>query len=384
MAKFEFNDVANYQPDTLAYFKSLKAKGSGAAIVKITQGTGYINPKATNQVNHADQAGLKTAGYHYAMFGGNIANAHAEARYFLAQAKARLAKGSILALDYEDAGTTGTNKAANANAIITFMQDVKNAGFIPWFYTGKYFINAHVNHAAVNKVFPNSTWIAGYPGTSYPDFNYFPSVDGVVAWQYTNNWKSLGVDGSTLLLDWPEGENKAKPDKGNRETVFAHNGLWYTDKKFTKKANGKIKHMGQYWTFVGGKVTAKPQKPKPAKKPAASSAIQQFKNAGNAFTATKTFRVDEIKKVNGIWQAINYDLAGGKQFNWTNNGIPLAILDNVTRGNYRATRVGDIVKFMCGYNYGTIDRYDDASNGVGIIEGRYGMVWYNADSLLAK
>ena len=337
MAKFEFNDVANYQPDTLAYFKSLKAKGSGAAIVKITQGTGYINPKATNQVNHADQAGLKTAGYHYAMFGGNVANAHAEARYFLAQAKARLAKGSILALDYEDAGTTGTNKAANANAIIAFMQDVKNAGFIPWFYTGKYFINAHVNHAAVNKVFPNSTWIAGYPGTSYPDFNYFPSVDGVVAWQYTNNWKSLGVDGSTLLLDWPEGGNKAKP-----------------------------------------------QKPKPANKPAASSAIQQFKNAGNAFTATKTFRVDEIKKVNGIWQAINYDLAGGKKFNWTNNGIPLAILDNVTRGNSAPTKVGDKVKFMKSYASGTIDRYDSASNGVGIIEGRYGMVWYNADSLLAK
>ena len=72
MTKFEFNDVANYQPDTLAYFKGLKAKGSGAIIVKITQGTGYINPKATNQVNHADQAGLKTAGYHYAMFGGNF------------------------------------------------------------------------------------------------------------------------------------------------------------------------------------------------------------------------------------------------------------------------------------------------------------------------
>lgn len=125
MTKFEFNDVANYQPDTLAYFQGLKAKGSGAAIVKITQGPGYINPKATNQVNHADQAGLKTAGYHYAMFGGNVANAHAEAKYFLTQAKARLAKGSILALDYEDAATTGTNKNANANAIIAFCKTLR-------------------------------------------------------------------------------------------------------------------------------------------------------------------------------------------------------------------------------------------------------------------
>ena len=334
MAKFEFNDVANYQPDTLAYFQGLKAKGSGAVIVKITQGTGYINPKATNQVNHADQAGLRTAGYHYAMFGGNVAQAHAEARYFLAQASARLAKGSILALDYEDDATTGTNKNANANAIIAFMNDVKNAGFIPWFYTGKYFITGHVNHDAVNRAFPNTTWIAGYPGTSYPDFNYFPSVPGVIAWQYTNNWKGLGLDGSTLLLDWPEGKSA-------------------------------------------------PQVSKPVqKKPAKVSSIQQFKNAGNKFTATKPFRVDEIKKVNGIWQAINYNLAGGKKFNWTLNGIPLSIVDNVTRGNYAPTRVGDQVKFMSGFNHGTIDKYDVKSNGVGIKEGKFGMIWFNADTLL--
>ncbi|MDF8374072.1 hypothetical protein G9401_00490 [Weissella paramesenteroides] len=115
-----------------------------------------------------------------------------------------------------------------------------------------------------------------------------------------------------------------------------------------------------------------------------TSAIKKFKNAGNRFTAYKSFRVDKIAYVNGMWQAINYDLAGGKDASWTANGIPLAILDNVTRGNYRATRVGDMLKFEAGYNYGTIDRYDNASNGAGIVEGRYGNVWYNADSLLNK
>lgn len=115
-----------------------------------------------------------------------------------------------------------------------------------------------------------------------------------------------------------------------------------------------------------------------------TSAIQQFKNAGNRFTAYKSFRVDKIAYVNGMWQAINYDLAGGRDANWTANGIPLAMLDNVTRGNYAPTRVGDTVKFMRGYNYGTIDRYDTKSNGAGIVEGRYGNVWYNSDSLLNK
>ncbi|MFL2020482.1 hypothetical protein [Weissella hellenica] len=60
------------------------------------------------------------------------------------------------------------------------------------------------------------------------------------------------------------------------------------------------------------------------------------------------------------------------------------MLDNLTRGNYASTRVGDTVKLMLGYNHGTIDRYDNSSNGAGIVEGRYGMIWYNAGSLLNK
>jgi len=113
-----------------------------------------------------------------------------------------------------------------------------------------------------------------------------------------------------------------------------------------------------------------------------TSAIQAFKNAGNAFTATRVFRVDEIKEVNGIWQMINYDLAGGRDFSWTNNGIPLDIVDNVTRGNQAATQIGDLVIFNVNYNNGTIVDYDNASNAVGIKFGQYGMNWFNADSFL--
>lgn len=116
--------------------------------------------------------------------------------------------------------------------------------------------------------------------------------------------------------------------------------------------------------------------------PQATGAIQAFKNAGNNFTAYNGFRADEIKQVNGIWQAINYDLAGGRDFNWTNNGIPLDILDNVTRGNQAATQVGDTLKFNGNYNHGTIDDYDNASNAVGIKFGNYGEIWFNADAFL--
>lgn len=113
-----------------------------------------------------------------------------------------------------------------------------------------------------------------------------------------------------------------------------------------------------------------------------SSAIEKFKQAGDKFTAFGEFTVDEMKFVNGIWQAVNYDLAGSRNVDWTNNGIPLDILDNVTRGNVNPTQVGDKVKFGKSYASGTIDQYDQATNAVGINYYGYGLIWFNADEFI--
>lgn len=130
-------------------------------------------------------------------------------------------------------------------------------------------------------------------------------------------------------------------------------------------------------------ITPAQQAPTPAPQQQTTNAIQQFKNNGNRFTAFKTFRVDEIKKVNGIWQVANYWLAGGKDgFDWTLNGIPWAVLDNTTRSNAVNIEVGDMVKFDENHNSGTIDKYDPASNGVGIIFDKYGIIWFDADAFL--
>ena len=114
----------------------------------------------------------------------------------------------------------------------------------------------------------------------------------------------------------------------------------------------------------------------------ASSAIQQFQVAGNKFTAYNTFKVDDIKFRNGIWQFVSYQLNGGTDINWDNNGIPLSIVDNITRGNDADTQIGDTVKFSDAFNNGTIDDYDNVNNAVGIDTGEYGRIWYNADAFL--
>ncbi|MGB2575070.1 lytic exoenzyme target recognition domain-containing protein [Leuconostoc citreum] len=56
------------------------------------------------------------------------------------------------------------------------------------------------------------------------------------------------------------------------------------------------------------------------------SAIQSFQNVGNAFTAYGVFTADEIKQVNGIWQVINYNLAGGHDFDWTYKGMTTQLI----------------------------------------------------------
>lgn len=161
--------------------------------------------------------------------------------------------------------------------------------------------------------------------------------------------------------------------------------FWTGGESGTAVGNVKFDEMweadGSPYFYVYRQTNSKPANVAPAK-PAPKGAIDQFKANGNAFTAYNGFRADEIKQVNGIWQAINYDLAGGRNFSWTNNGIPLDILDNVTRGNQAPTQVGDTLKFNGANNHGTIDQYDPASNGVGITYGNYGMVWFNADAFI--
>ena len=142
-------------------------------------------------------------------------------------------------------------------------------------------------------------------------------------------------------------------------------------------ANSRPSYI-EVWRYTGkepNKAPAKHDKPK--------GAIGQFMINGNQFTAFKPFTLDKIAFVNGMWQGISYKLAGSKtDWDWTLNGIPLAILDNKTRGNQADSHVGDKFTFMKGYNEGTIDEYDQKSNGVGIIMGGYGMIWFDANALL--
>lgn len=199
-------DVSAYQSTDMTPFARAGAK---FCIVKLSEGTNWASAVAAGQIKSAEANGMQVQGYHFAHFGGNSGQAVAEANYAISKAQYfGLPKGSYLACDYET-GASG-NMEANTQAILAFMNRVQQTGYIPVFYSGAYYMKQHVNLTELNNRFKDCLWVASYATTGRidnPNFNYFPSTNGVAIWQFTDNWKGLGVDGDINVLPLQDNSN---------------------------------------------------------------------------------------------------------------------------------------------------------------------------------
>lgn len=110
-------------------------------------GTNIPQTTYNSQVKSAKQAGKRVHTYLWDGVGGNMTNAKAMMAYYLP--RVRTPKGSIVALDYEDGASNSVT--ANTSAILAQMKLIKDAGFTPVLYSGKAYLNAHVNVAAIVK-----------------------------------------------------------------------------------------------------------------------------------------------------------------------------------------------------------------------------------------
>ena len=199
-------DVSSHNTTDLS---SMANSGAKFAIVKLSEGTGYQNPKAQAQLSSAKANNMLTMGYHYAHFGADINRAVQEGNYAVNSAKsAGLPVGTYLASDWEvdDNNNTDGGRVPSANAILAFLDTIVAAGYKPLLYSGAALLKGNVDTGKVLAKYPNCLWVAAYPlgngvPASEPDFGYFPSMDGVAIWQFTDNWKNLKVDGNISLID---------------------------------------------------------------------------------------------------------------------------------------------------------------------------------------
>ncbi|TAR20530.1 endolysin, partial [Lactiplantibacillus plantarum] len=161
-------------------------------------GTNIPQTTYASQVKSAQQAGKRVHTYLWDGVGGNMTNAKAMMAYYLP--RIRTPKGSIVALDYEDGASNSVT--ANTNVILAQMALIKAYGYTPMLYSGKAYLNAHVNTSAIVRAYGNCLWLAEYPDylvRTKPDYNWFPSMDGVAIFQFTSMYKAGGLDGNVDL-----------------------------------------------------------------------------------------------------------------------------------------------------------------------------------------
>ena len=191
-------DVSAYQSSSMAKYHAAGAKG---VLIKATEGTWYKSPVAGAQVKSAHKYHMFVHIYHFATFGSSVSRAKAEAKIFVARAEyLGISKKRYLGCDWEvgDGNNVYGGKVASAKAIIAFMEVCAKAGYKVLLYSGASLLRNNIDTARIVKKLGTCIWVASYPtDLAYkPDFNYFPSMNGVAIWQFCDNWKGLAVDGN--------------------------------------------------------------------------------------------------------------------------------------------------------------------------------------------
>lgn len=211
-------DVSSHNEADLSKFANLGAK---YALVKVSEGLDYRNPKAQAQINSAKDNGMMVSGYHYARFSANSGVAVQEGHYAVNSAVAvGLPKGSYLACDWETGSGNVTNQGydASANAVLAFLDVIVAAGYKPLLYSGKSLLTNNINVKTITAKYGTCLWVASYKTMNRQDtadFGYFPSMDNIAIWQFSSNWYGLDVDANITLIDLKSDAPSLKPQPSN-------------------------------------------------------------------------------------------------------------------------------------------------------------------------
>ena len=237
-------DIASYQSwMTQQDFQTLKNLGIQTVVIKLTQGTHYVNPYAATQIRYAQAAGLTVAIYHYAEF-TDYNTGRAEADYLANQLKSlNLANGVLIFADMETSPGNASYPTPTVAGLNAFWQRLNEYNYYKHgVYLNPTFPNFDQVVATVGKAW---TWIAQYPNDPVKGGEYEQKWrnEGYGAWQFTSaahipgngNNLDLSHDYNGLLTDkakegWQSvGDNQfAYVRNGNRVTGEQNiDGHWY-------------------------------------------------------------------------------------------------------------------------------------------------------------
>lgn len=201
-------DTASYQ----GCWDGAQAKSSGVnfAFIKLNQGTGYVNPYATCQVNAARANGIREGAYDFAS--PQTSSPEAEADKFVAEARARGMVGrAIPVLDWEPSAPGGYWGKQTWWALRWVNRVKATWGVNPMIYMSAAMIPTGDWSAVVAT--NAGLWVAGYPrgymGDRLRDPGSVPySVSPwpfAAAWQYSSSGSVGGVSGA-VDVNWFYGD----------------------------------------------------------------------------------------------------------------------------------------------------------------------------------
>ena len=183
-----FIDISSHNGTiSVAEFNRLKQQGIRGVVVKLTEGTSYLNPYAKSQIANAKTAGIKVSAYHYSHY-TSAAEAQAEARYFVNAAKAHgLSSATVMVNDMEVSSMLNNIN----NNVQAWQDEMKRLGYNNLVhYTMASWLDIRGGSVDTTRFGLNNFWIAHYAkGYTYmsqeeaKSLNYYANA---AAWQYTS------------------------------------------------------------------------------------------------------------------------------------------------------------------------------------------------------
>lgn len=175
-------DISNWQGDV--DFNLIKEDGVKVAIVKATEGTGFLDKKLSRNYEGFKGVGIKFGTYHF--FRGN-SNEIDQADYYCNAIKdMKLDVAPVI--DVEDGDYLGQTELTNR--VIRFIDRVKErTGLTCMIYCNQNYANNFLD----NRLSKYPLWIAHYYQNNYADDNKIWTK--WAGWQYTDKGTIKGIDG---------------------------------------------------------------------------------------------------------------------------------------------------------------------------------------------
>lgn len=188
----DFIDVSHWNAEEglpLSFYQTIKLGGVQGVVVKVSEGTSYLDPAASVNIANAKQAGLVTSAYHFGRL-TSVADAQSEAKWFdktLQKVGFNKDTDGYVVLDLEvTSGITNKTKLTEyANAFIKQMQELGYPRVD--IYSGSYFYNSSLNPTGL---IINKPWLARY-SASYQEPQW---SNGKGAWQWSSTYKFSGFE----------------------------------------------------------------------------------------------------------------------------------------------------------------------------------------------